>query len=116
MKPQVLTIDSEVLGEFRDNFNGTLAVLVREMKARGLHEGTITAKIDITIEEAADANGQIAKQLTIQPEVNMKMGAKGKVECSKRSGLFVQLNDDGVPVVGHCQIDIDELLAEEADA
>ena len=113
MKPQTLTLDSEVLGEFRENINNTLAVLVREMKARGLHEGTITAKVDITIEEAVDANGQIAKQLSIQPEVTMKMGAKGKVECSKRSGLFVRLNDDGVPVVGHCQIDIDELLAEE---
>ena len=111
MKPQTLTIDSEVLEDFRGNFNTTMAVLLREMRSRRLREGTITAKLDIEIEEHADANGEIIRLVNIVPEINMKMGAKAKVECKKRNGLFMQMNDEGVPVVGNCQMDIDELLA-----
>jgi len=111
MKPQTLTIESEVLEDFRTNFNGTLAVLLREMRSRRLREGTITAKIDIEIDEHADVNGEILRMVNIVPEINMKMGAKAKVECKKKNGLFMQMNEEGVPVVGNCQMDIDELLA-----
>ena len=113
MKPQTLTIDSEVLEDFRENFNTTMAVLLREMRNRRLREGTITAKLDIQIEESADVNGEVIRLVNIVPEINMKMGAKAKVECAKKSGLFMQVNDEGVPVVGSCQMDIDELLAKE---
>ena len=111
MKPQTLTLDSEVLEDFRGNFDDTLAVLLREMRNRRLREGTITAKIDIEIKESADVNGEVIRMVNLVPEINMKMGAKAKVECEKRNGLFMQMNDEGVPVVGSCQMDIDELLA-----
>ena len=113
MKPQTLTIDSEVLEDFRDNFDGTLAVLLREMRNRRLREGTITAKIDIEIKENPDVNGEVIRMVNLVPEISMKMGAKAKVECAKKYGLFMQVNDDGVPVVGSCQMDIDELLNKE---
>ena len=115
MKPQTLTIDSEVLEEFRNNFNGTMAFLMREMQNRRLYEGTISAKIDITIEERRDTTGEIIRTVEIAPEVNMKMGAKAKVECKKKGGLFMRMNQEGTPVVGSCQVDIEELLAAEEE-
>lgn len=112
MKPQTLTLDSEVLENFRENFDSTLAVLLREMRNRRLKEGTITAKLDIEIQESADVTGEIIRLVNIVPEINMKMGAKAKVECAKKNGLFMQMNSEGVPVVGSCQMEIDELLQE----
>lgn len=114
MKPQTLTIDSEVMEDFREKFNQTIAVLLRSMRNRQLREGTITAKLDIEIEESADVNGEVIRMVNIVPEINMKMGAKAKVECAKKNGLFMQVNEEGVPVVGSCQMDIDELLEKES--
>ena len=113
MKPQTLKIESEALEDFRDNFNGALATLVREMQTRRLNEGTISAKLDIQIQSVPNEDGEIVRMLNITPAVDIKMGAKAKVECQKKLGLFCQMNEDGVPVVGSCQMDIDELLAEE---
>lgn len=112
MKPQALTINSEALADFTDNFNGAMATLVREMQTRRLNEGTITAKVDIQIQNVPNEDGEIVRMMNIIPAVDIKMGAKAKVECQKKVGLFVQMNEQGIPVVGSCQMDIDELLAE----
>jgi len=84
--------------------------VVRQLKLKDLPEGTITGKIKIVLEKAADANGEIATQMTLEPEVSINLSAKGKIECSKKAGLFTQLDENGNPVIGSCQIDIEDLL------
>ena len=110
MKPQSFDLRSEALEEFREKMDSALATVVRELKMKGLPEGTVTGKIKIVLEKAADANGEIATQMTIEPEVTLNLSAKGKIECSKKAGLFTQLDENGNPVIGSCQIDIEDLL------
>ena len=115
MKPQQFDISSEALDEFRDKMDAALAMVVRELKNKRLPEGTVTGKIKITLEKAADGNGEIATQMTLEPEVTINMSAKGKIECGRKAGLFTQLDENGNPVIGSCQMDIDDLLNGEAE-
>ena len=110
MKPQQFDLSSEALEEFREKMDAALAMVVRQLKIKDLPEGTVTGKIKIVLEKAADANGEIATQMTIEPEVTLNLSAKGKIECSKKAGLFTQLDENGNPVIGSCQIDIEDLL------
>ena len=110
MKPQQFDLSSEALEEFREKMDAALAMVVRQLKIKDLPEGTITGKIKIVLEKAADANGEIATQMTLEPEVSINLSAKGKIECSKKAGLFTQLDENGNPVIGSCQIDIEDLL------
>lgn len=113
MKPQILNIDSEALDEFKEKLNATLAMVVRQLKLRQLPEGTVNAKIKIQLEENIAETGEIIQFLTLEPEISMNMTTKGKVECKKNSGLFMRLDDEGIPMIGTCQIDIDEMLRQE---
>lgn len=112
MKPHVLTMDSEALADFREKMDQCLAVLVCRMKERKLTEGTLTGKLKVTITEAPDKLGQLHTMMELEPEVSVNMSAKGKVECEKQAGMFMQLDEEGRPVVGSCQVDIEELLEE----
>ena len=113
MKPQAFSITSEALEEFREKMDAALAMVVRQLKLKDLPEGTVTGKIKITLDKAADANGEIATQMTLEPEVSINLSARGKIECSKKAGLFTQLDMNGNPVIGSCQIDIEDLLGKE---
>ena len=113
MKAQELNLNSEVLDEFREQFSETLALVVRELKMRGLYQGSITAKMDIKIEQHHTMDGEIVQVMSIKPDISMKLGAKAKVECKEKTGLYMQLDEEGRPVIGSCQIDIDELLAKD---
>ena len=113
MKPQTFNLNSEVLDEFRDKMNAALAAVVKQLKRRNMREGKITGQIHITLEDTTTEEGEVVTQMEIEPEVTMNISAKGKLECSKQSGLFTRLNNEGEPVIGSCQIDMDELLAEE---
>lgn len=114
MKPHVLTMDSEALADFREKLDQCLALLVCRMKERKLTEGTLTGKLKVTISEAPDMLGQLHTMMELEPEVSVNMSAKGKVECEKQAGMFMQLDEDGRPVIGSCQVDIEELLEEMA--
>lgn len=113
MKAQELNLESEVLDEFREQFSETLALVVRELKLRRLYQGSITAKLDIRLEEHHTADGEIVRTMSIKPDLSMKLGAKAKVECKEKNGMYLQLDEDGKPIIGSCQVDIDELLARD---
>ena len=110
MKPQSFDISSDALEEFREKMNAALAMVVRQLKIKELPEGIVTGKIKIVMEKAADANGEIATMINMEPEVSLNLSAKGKIECSKKAGLFTQLDENGNPVIGSCQVDIEDLL------
>lgn len=114
MKPQELKLSSEVLNEFRDNLDAALQMMVKQLVRRDLQQGTLNAKIDVTIKEETTQEGEVVWTLKVEPDVGIKIGAKGRLECREQNGLFMKMDRDGKPVVGSCQMDIDELLKEES--
>ena len=111
MRPQILNMDSEVLEEFRNKFNSAIAAVIRNLIDKKLTAGTVTGKIDITIMEQVDKEtGEVYWSPEIEPVVNMKVGAKGKLECGKKAGMILKITPCRAPVVASNQISFDEMI------
>ena len=114
MKPQRLNIESEALEEFRKSMNGALEVVACQLIKRKLKKGTVTAKIGITINERTNQQtGEIYYDMTLEPGVNMKIGASDKLECGKKYAIMKQ-DSQGRPLIASEQIGMDEITQEGA--
>ena len=113
MKPQELKLECELFNEFRRALDAAINNCVRQMVVKRLSDGTITGKIEIHLEEAADKNGEVLFYPEITPDVALKIGAKGKIDCTKQMGFMMKCGPDGF-IVGTDQVTMDELLGGEA--
>ena len=117
MKPQELSLTSELLDEFRMHLDAALGMCVRQLIQRDLYKGEVTTKIGIELEKYTDEKtGEIYYNMEIEPDVRLKLSAKGRLECDKKKGIVIAKDKYGVPVVASNQIDIDELLDEQKGA
>ena len=114
MNAQVLSLNSEVLEEFRINLDGAIRVLAANLTEKDLATGTVTAKLEIDIRNAAD-NMLEMKMMEIEPDISIKIGAKGKMKCSNQSGIFLKYDEDGLPIIGESQMTIDEFIREREE-
>lgn len=114
MKPHVLTLDSEALEEFRGKLNIALAIMVRSMKEKHLMEGTTTARIKVLLnEEVNEDTGEISWTMRLEPEIDIKIGAKHKLECEQKNNICEKFDEAGRAIIASNQISIDELLEAE---
>jgi hypothetical protein len=116
MKPQVFTLESEILEEFRIKMNAALETVTRLMIEKKLPDGAITAKIDIEMLEKTDKEtGEIYYDVELQPNVNMKISAGGKIDCDKKMTMM-KLGRDRQTYVASNQIDMFEMLDKQKGA
>jgi hypothetical protein len=116
MKPQVFTLKSEILDEFRLKMDMALDTVSRLMIEKKLMSGTVDAKIQIDMQEKTDKEtGEIYYDVEITPTVNMKIGAKGKLDCQTKKALMKQ-NRNKETVIASNQIEMDELMQQEQGA
>ena len=107
MDPQTLGLYSEPLQEFRENLDEMLRILVVNLTERSMEAGILTAKIKVTIDRPADGG---YTQMKIEPDIGLKIGAKGSKKCQKQEGIFLQYDAEGVPVIAGTQIGVDEYI------
>jgi acetylornithine deacetylase/succinyl-diaminopimelate desuccinylase-like protein len=114
MKPQKLTMNSEALERFRSNLDAALNMMINQMRAKNLLEGTTTAKLNVLMVPGTDEEtGEIFYKMEIEPQIDVKIGAKAKIECPVTAGIFAQFDKDGTVVVASNQISMDELMEED---
>ena len=115
MDQQRLTLSSEALNDCRESMNAALTGTRTKLKEKKLREGTITAKIKIFMVDVTEKEtGQVFTRLELEPDVGVKIGSKGKIDCQKVSGLYVEMDKEGIPVVASNQISMDELMEQGA--
>ena len=113
MKPQKLTLDSEALANFRVNLDTALNVMIHQMKEKDLREGTATAKLNVLLVPKTDEDtGEVFYQMEIEPQIDIKIAAKAKIECPVKGGIFAKFDKDGAVIVASQQISIDDLEEE----
>jgi len=113
MKPQRLNLESEALNRFRENLDAALNVMIKRMSEKNLMEGTTTAKLKVLLIPGTDENtGEVFYKMEIEPEIDIKIGAKAKIECPVTAGIFAQFDKDGAVIVASQQISIDDLEGE----
>lgn len=111
MRPQILNLGSEVLQEFREKFDQCIEILVKNLIEKDLTAGEVGGKIKIEIKKKADKEtGEIFLMPKITPDVHMKVGEKGKIECATMEGFFMRTTPGGRTVVASNQITIEDLM------
>lgn len=110
MKPQELNLDCELFAEFRLALDAAVKIILVRMMEKGLDSGSITGKLDITLRTSTTEDGELRYLPEIQPDVQMKIGTKAKMDCTKQIGFLAKRSGRGI-VVGTDQITMDELIA-----
>lgn len=116
MKPQELSLQCEALEDFVNNLDAALKITAKALLRKKMKNGTVSAKIDIEINEITNQDGEVFNIMSIKPAVNMKIGSKDKMEPQQVHGMYIKQDDDGTPIVGSNQISIDELINEQRGA
>lgn len=114
MNPHVFGLYGDEMKEFRMALDETIRQLVVTMTEKSLEEGAVSAKIKISIGHTRGSAGETVTMMKIEPAVSMKIGASGKAELKKENGIYLQFNDQGMPIVGDHQIEIEEYIRETA--
>lgn len=109
MAPHVFGLYGEELAKFREALDGTIRALAVNMTERGMAEGSVSAKIKITIQKG-DSGGKLITRMKIEPAVGMKIGASEKVKIGTENGIVLEYDSEGRPVVGNHQIEVSEYI------
>lgn len=110
MKPQKFGLYCEALDEFRTKMDLALGTAARNLMEKRLIEGSVSAKIKIIIKERVnDKTGEITHLIELEPDANIKIGGKGKLECAKMAGFILQEDKNGEMVIASQQISMDDI-------
>lgn len=110
MNPQKLGLYCEALDEFRTKMDLALGAAARNLMEKRLIEGSVSAKIKIIIKERVnDETGEITHLIELEPDVIIKIGGKGKLECAKMTRFILQEDKNGEMVIASQQISMDDI-------
>lgn len=110
MRPEVVGIDHEALCELKMQMDNALQDVTKLMMRRGLKSGSVTAKVDIAIQEITTVDGEVVKIMSLTPDVRMKIGSNERIKINPVGGLYPHITDDGEVIAGDNQISMDEIL------
>ncbi len=117
MRPQTLSLDCEALEEFRLKLDAALRVIVPRMIEKRNASGTVSAKVDITVNEIKTTDGVIQRFMAMEPAVEIRMTSRAKAECDIVNNLALRIDDDTNEVrIASGQISIEELMNEGEEA
>lgn len=110
MLPEEFGLNCEPLHEFRVNMDAILKALINSLVERDLTTGEVSAKVKVTVKPRPEPDGTVLHMLTIEPDLKMKIGAKGAVKCDPQSNIFMKYDRDEKIIIGEKQMDIDEFI------
>ncbi len=115
MKPQELRLECEVFDEFRINLDAAIRMAIKSMIAKDLGSANVTAKIDIELKKETTEDGEIFYVPRFEPDINIKIGAKGNLKCKEKSGMVMRAGEKGLYIADN-QISIDDLIKKEEES
>ena len=112
MKPQIFKLDAEILEEFRQKMDAALESVLRIMIEKEMADGCVTGKIDLEMmKKTNQETGEIYYDVELVPNVNMKIGVGGKIECEKKQ-VLAKTDRNRRVVVASNQISMDEFIGD----
>ena len=117
MKPQTLTLDSEIFEEFKMALESSIRGTIRQMIEQKVRGGAITAKVEIKLhEQTNDDTGEIFYIPDIESQVSIKVGSKGDFKAKKQGNFIMKPDNYGNYVIASNQISIDEFMKDQKGA
>lgn len=114
MKPQELKLECEVFDEFRINLDAAIRMAIKSMIEKDLGSGSVTAKIDITLKKEASEEGEIFYTPRFEPDINIRIGAKGNLKCKEKDGMVMKAGEKGLYIADN-QVSMDDLMDQKGD-
>lgn len=115
MKPQELTIKSELFDEFMSNLDIGMRILVNRMIATRIGKGSVNAKIVIEMKEFIDDNGELIRMPEFSYNIGMGMSEKESMKGNMKKGLILKKIGPTRLLIGTDQISMDELIEEKKE-
>ena len=112
MEAQELSLKCEIFDEFNGILNHGIKALLDQMIAQQTKAGSVTAKVDISMQYHTDADGEIRYTPKIEPRVTLKVGGKDDYKLMEHHDFILQSDGKGAWLVATHQMDIDELMKE----
>lgn len=114
MRPQELSIGTEVFADLRIKMDMALNAAISNLISKDLSSGKISVKINIEMTRNADEEtGEIWYEPKFEPSVSVSVGAKGKVDCNPLTGLILKKSSSGRNYISTNQISMDEMQEED---
>ena len=113
MKPQELTISSELFDETRNNLDAAMKILLNRMISTKISKGAVSLKIGIEIKEIIDDNGEVIRMPEIAYNIGMGMSEKDSMKGNLKRGLMLKRSPCGSLFLTSDQISMDDLLNAE---
>ena len=115
MKIHELDFDSPVFTKLKAMLSMHITNTVKRMDSKNLSEGTVSAKIKISLMQTVDENGEIHSTALFEPKVTAKVGDSSEDKCGATGGRIV-VQADGSVLIGSEQVTMDELMDDRKGA
>lgn len=110
MKPQELSINSELFEETRNNLDTAMKILINRMISTRINKGTVSLKIGIEIKDIINDDGEVIRMPEISYNIGMGMTEKDSMKGNLQRGLMLKRSSCGKLFVSTEQISMEELM------
>lgn len=110
MKPQELSINSELFEETRNNMDTAMKILINRMISTRINKGTVSLKIGIEIKDIINDDGEVIRMPEISYNIGMGMTEKDSMKGNLQRGLMLKRSSCGKLFVSTEQISMEELM------
>ncbi len=90
-----ITLDSNLFGELKRNFNDMLNKLLEEMIKTDSPEASVTAKVTVVLDDVPK-NGEMVKQPSFQHKITSAMQIKNSVDGEISAPMYLVKNPKGI--------------------
>ena len=110
-----LNLENIAFCEFMYKLNKAITETVKELKLKGMSEGSVSAKITIGMMSVPDENGEIHHTAIFEPKVTHKVGKSWEDKCGG-TGTQIVISDDGEVMIERNQITIEDVMKDKEGA
>ena len=109
MKPEQMSIDSQVFGDLRGQISQALNQCIAKMRETGMTEGNVTAKIGLEIIDSDNGTGRRVDVLKIDGKVGMTVPMRYEGKVNSKIGIQC-VHGPGSFMIADGQISMEEIL------
>lgn len=111
-----LSLANKIFADTRVKLDMALNTLIKSMVDKDMEVGSASLRIKVEMETKVTDDGEIIYVPKFKPKVNIKVAAKGDMDCFVPKGLVMKRGQTGQYLVCENQISMDEVVDDKKRA
>ena len=111
-----LSLANKIFEDTRVKLDMALNTLIKSMVDKDMEVGSASLRIKVEMETKVTDDGEIIYVPKFEPKVNIKVAAKGDMDCFVPKGLVMKRGQTGQYLVCENQISMDEVVDDKKGA